>query len=188
MLVTSFLVAGVVRAAIAVPWEKPKFPKFTAGHPGYPKHSVYTPPAPEPSWYRPTGYTHSHPGSTVAGLSSTIATTVSTSIAPTYTTINATATGDACASVAVLAASQTSLSPSATPTVPAELAFDCLNSIPFNQSAAVALLDSIDPYLQWQTTPEYLKDPPAVVCLLLFPSNASPLISIVILTASCQDS
>ncbi|KAK3074426.1 hypothetical protein LTR53_003157 [Teratosphaeriaceae sp. CCFEE 6253] len=37
----------------------------------------------------------------------------------------------------------------------------CINSVPFNQSAAVALLDSIRPYLNWQTTIEYIKDPPA---------------------------
>lgn len=42
------------------------------------------------------------------------------------------------------------------------MAYECINSVPFNQSAAVALLDSIRPYLTWQTTFEYLKDPPAV--------------------------
>lgn len=71
-----------------------------------------------------------------------------------------------CGSVAVLAAAQTNASSTAAPTVPAQLAYECLNSIPFNQSAAIQLLDAIDPYLQWQTTFEYVKDPPAEVSLL----------------------
>ncbi|GAB1728181.1 hypothetical protein NU195Hw_g6128t1 [Hortaea werneckii] len=66
-----------------------------------------------------------------------------------------------CASVSRLVASFTSASPSATPTVPAQLAYECINTVPFNQSAAVALMDSIRPYLDWQTTIEYLADPPA---------------------------
>nr|POE93302.1 mannosyl-oligosaccharide alpha-1,2-mannosidase 1b [Quercus suber] len=69
--------------------------------------------------------------------------------------------GGPCARVSKLAASTTSATPSATPTVPAELAYECLNSIPFDSSAAVALLDSIRPYLDWQTTFSYVKDPPA---------------------------
>lgn len=45
--------------------------------------------------------------------------------------------------------------------MPAQLAYECINSVPFNSSAAVAYLDSIRPYIDWQTTIEYLKDPPA---------------------------
>ncbi|KAI5237072.1 hypothetical protein E4T43_08175 [Aureobasidium subglaciale] len=41
-----------------------------------------------------------------------------------------------------------------------ELAYECLHSIPFNQSAASDLLESMRPYLNWQTTISYLKDPP----------------------------
>ncbi|KAG9949365.1 hypothetical protein KCU85_g4440, partial [Aureobasidium melanogenum] len=44
--------------------------------------------------------------------------------------------------------------------VPAKLAYDCLNSIPFNQSAAAALIESMRPYLDWQSTTSYMKDPP----------------------------
>lgn len=55
------------------------------------------------------------------------------------------------------------MSPSATPTVPAQLAYECLNSIPFNQTAALQYLESMDPYLNWQSTYEYLADPPAEV-------------------------
>jgi hypothetical protein len=75
---------------------------------------------------------------------------------------SASAPGDsnACASVSKLVASFTSASPKATPTVPAEIAYECLNSIPFNQSAAYDLLESMRPYLNWQTTISYLKDPP----------------------------
>jgi hypothetical protein len=47
--------------------------------------------------------------------------------------------------------------------VPAELAYECLNSIPFNQSAAAALLESMRPYLEWQSTTSYIKDPPEKV-------------------------
>jgi hypothetical protein len=47
--------------------------------------------------------------------------------------------------------------------VPAELAYECLNSIPFNQSAAAVLLESIRPYLDWQSTTSYVKDPPEKV-------------------------
>ena len=72
-------------------------------------------------------------------------------------------TTDACGQVAALSASVVAASPSATVTVPAEIGYACLNSIPFNQTAAVQLLDSIDPYLNWQSTLEWLADPPADV-------------------------
>lgn len=50
------------------------------------------------------------------------------------------------------------------PRVPAKLAYECLNSIPFNQSAAAELLESMRPYLEWQSTTSYVKDPPEKVC------------------------
>lgn len=52
------------------------------------------------------------------------------------------------------------------PRVPAGLAYECLNSIPFNQSAAAALLESTRPYLEWQSTTSYVKDPPEKVSSL----------------------
>ncbi|KAF2138885.1 uncharacterized protein K452DRAFT_352962 [Aplosporella prunicola CBS 121167] len=61
---------------------------------------------------------------------------------------------------ALILASQTAAAPSATPTVPAELAHACLQSIPLNVSAALALLEAVKPYLEWQSTTAYLKDPP----------------------------
>lgn len=47
------------------------------------------------------------------------------------------------------------------PQVPAQLAYDCLNSIPLNATSAEELINSIEPYIRWQTTLSYLKDPPA---------------------------
>lgn len=70
-------------------------------------------------------------------------------------------TGSACASVSALAASQTAVAPKATPTVPAALAYDCINSVPINQTAALDLIKTIRPYWEWQSTLAYLKDPPA---------------------------
>jgi len=39
----------------------------------------------------------------------------------------------------------------ATPTVDAQLAYDCLNSAPLDATAATALVDSILPYVEWQS-------------------------------------
>jgi hypothetical protein len=39
----------------------------------------------------------------------------------------------------------------ATPTVPAKLAQECLSSVPLAKDAALALVDSIEPYLEWQS-------------------------------------
>ena len=69
---------------------------------------------------------------------------------------------EACAAVSASVASQVASSnPTATPTVAAELAYDCLNSVPLHASQAQALLDSLYPYILWQTTTSYLKNPPA---------------------------
>jgi hypothetical protein len=61
-----------------------------------------------------------------------------------------------CAQVGAAIATQNVTSP----TVPAGLAYDCLNSIPFNQSAALALVDGVVPYFKWQSNTVFLKDPP----------------------------
>ncbi|KAK7530875.1 uncharacterized protein J3D65DRAFT_579007 [Phyllosticta citribraziliensis] len=79
---------------------------------------------------------------------------------PVWKTLNNN-TGSACASVSYLAASQTSASPSATATVPAELAYKCINSVPLNVSAALDLIETVKPYWGWQSTIAYLKNPPA---------------------------
>ncbi|EUC36269.1 hypothetical protein COCCADRAFT_34277 [Bipolaris zeicola 26-R-13] len=45
--------------------------------------------------------------------------------------------------------------------VPAQLAWDCLNDIPFNASSAKRLIEGIRPYIDWQSTLDVLKNPPA---------------------------
>ncbi|KAF2028533.1 hypothetical protein EK21DRAFT_69551 [Setomelanomma holmii] len=45
--------------------------------------------------------------------------------------------------------------------VPAGLAFNCLNSVPFNATSAKRLIASIRPYIDWQSTLATLKSPPA---------------------------
>lgn len=70
-------------------------------------------------------------------------------------------TGSPCAAVSASAAAQTATSASATPTVSAQLAYDCITSAPFNQSAALALVDGVVPYFKWQSNTVWLKDPPA---------------------------
>lgn len=43
----------------------------------------------------------------------------------------------------------------------AALAYECLNSIPLKKDAAIALVDSLEPYMEWQSDPAYKADPPA---------------------------
>lgn len=63
-----------------------------------------------------------------------------------------------CAQVSASVAAQSSV---ATPTVPAQLAYDCITSVPLNKSAALSLIDTITPYFKWQSNTVWLKDPPA---------------------------
>ncbi|KAF4857122.1 Peptidase S41 family protein ustP [Colletotrichum siamense] len=49
----------------------------------------------------------------------------------------------------------------ASPTVPAKVAYDCLKSVPLHKDAAIELVDSIRPYLEWQSDLAFLKSPPA---------------------------
>jgi hypothetical protein len=65
--------------------------------------------------------------------------------------------GSPCAAVSAAVATQSSV---ATPTVAAQLAYDCITSVPFNQSAALALVDGVKPYFKWQSNTAWLKDPP----------------------------
>ncbi|KAH7046704.1 peptidase S41 family protein [Macrophomina phaseolina] len=67
-------------------------------------------------------------------------------------------TGSACSVVSAIINANPSV---ATPTLPARLAYDCLMSAPLNKSAALELIDSLKPYIEWQSTQSYLKDPPA---------------------------
>ncbi|GAB7347877.1 hypothetical protein MBLNU459_g5404t1 [Dothideomycetes sp. NU459] len=168
MTVFPLAIALLAGAASAAP--KSQFPHYDStdhpDHPGYSKPTVYYPPQPNPSWYRPYPIASSSPSSSLS-LSNATATATATTTGNTDSTsvvVSASASGSstvaACASVSELVASFTSASPSATPTVPAAIAYECLNSIPFNQSAASDLLESIRPYLNWQTTLEYVKSPP----------------------------
>ncbi|CAK7229666.1 hypothetical protein SBRCBS47491_007328 [Sporothrix bragantina] len=45
--------------------------------------------------------------------------------------------------------------------IPAELAYNCFKSVPLHKDEAVQLVDSIEPYLEWQSDAEYKADPPA---------------------------
>lgn len=45
--------------------------------------------------------------------------------------------------------------------VPAGIAWDCINSVPLNGTSAKLLIDSIKPYIEWQSTLTVLKNPPA---------------------------
>ncbi|KAF2817400.1 uncharacterized protein BDZ99DRAFT_405035 [Mytilinidion resinicola] len=46
-------------------------------------------------------------------------------------------------------------------TVPAQLAYECLKSVPLNVTAAKRLMGEIRPYINWQTNIVFLKNPPA---------------------------
>ena len=80
----------------------------------------------------------------------------------------ANSTGSPCAEVSASAAAALAVSPSgkilkvffgeyklltcvATPIVDPALAYDCLTSVPLHQEEALELVDSILPYVQWQT-------------------------------------
>ncbi|KAL6859413.1 hypothetical protein J3F83DRAFT_748848 [Trichoderma novae-zelandiae] len=78
---------------------------------------------------------------------------------PTSSTGVASATAP-CARVSVLWAAQKSNSPHATPTVAAEIAHDCLQSIPLGKDAAIELVDAMAPYLSWQSDSAYKAHPP----------------------------
>ncbi|KAF1346605.1 hypothetical protein BDV97DRAFT_400517 [Delphinella strobiligena] len=136
-----FALAGI---AYAAPWSPLRFPGWTSEH--HPNH---------PGWTESHPYVPSHLTATGGYTSpSPTATSISTSVA---------SSAGACATVSYLVASFRSAHPSAataTLKIPAQVAYDCLHEIPFNSSAAVALIDSIRPYLNWQTTISYLKSPP----------------------------
>ncbi|KAF4839151.1 Peptidase S41 family protein ustP [Colletotrichum tropicale] len=81
-------------------------------------------------------------------------------IAATSTTTSVgTPTGAACSAVSASWAAQ--LAATATPTVEAKLAYDCINSAPLNKAAALKFIDELKPYLEWQSDLAFLKDPPA---------------------------
>lgn len=60
-----------------------------------------------------------------------------------------------CAAIGPLIAKATSN----VPQIPAEIAWQCLMSVPLNVTAAIEWIDSLRPYLAWQSTTSYLKNP-----------------------------
>ncbi|KAI1176459.1 hypothetical protein F4777DRAFT_587885 [Nemania sp. FL0916] len=48
----------------------------------------------------------------------------------------------------------------ATPIVEASVAYDCLNSVPINKKGALKYIDSMKPYLEWQSDVVFKKNPP----------------------------
>jgi hypothetical protein len=90
--------------------------------------------------------------------------TISPTVLPTSTgTATPSAPESPCKSVRLALQPSQNSSTKSSFRIPAKLAYDCLNSIPFNQSAAAALMESMRPYLDWQSTTSYLKDPPKEV-------------------------
>ncbi|TVY75827.1 Peptidase S41 family protein [Lachnellula suecica] len=79
----------------------------------------------------------------------------SPALAPRYTN------GCACAIVSSSASAVLAASPKVTPTVDAQLAHDCLASVPLHATEAKALVEAILPYVEFQTTTSYLKNPPS---------------------------
>lgn len=62
-----------------------------------------------------------------------------------------TSTTEPCAVVSAAYASQIVVAPDSIPTIAASIAHDCLLSVPLGKEAAIELVDSIEPYLEWQT-------------------------------------
>ncbi|KAL1956542.1 hypothetical protein VTO42DRAFT_7013 [Malbranchea cinnamomea] len=66
-----------------------------------------------------------------------------------------------CAEVAAAQAKQLESDPSATIFfVPAKLAYECLETVPFKKNDALRLIDGLGAFWKWQSTIDYLKDPP----------------------------
>ncbi|KAL0944749.1 uncharacterized protein CTRU02_202636 [Colletotrichum truncatum] len=66
-----------------------------------------------------------------------------------------------CAAVSAAWAAQHAAAPTVTPRVPAQLAYDCLNSVPLGKQEAIDLVDSMVPYIEWQSDLAYKANPPA---------------------------
>ncbi|KAI0967805.1 hypothetical protein F4678DRAFT_444664 [Xylaria arbuscula] len=64
----------------------------------------------------------------------------------------------ACA--AVSSAWAAGIGATATPTVQASVAYDCLNSVPINKAGALRYIKSNRPYLEWQSDTVFKKNPP----------------------------
>ncbi|TEA14817.1 Peptidase S41 family protein ustP [Colletotrichum sidae] len=81
---------------------------------------------------------------------------------PTPSSPGAPVSGDnACGQIQPLVNQALAANPKATPKVPAQLAYDCLQSVPNKPGPAKDLIKSLKAYVQWQSTLAWLKDPPA---------------------------
>ncbi|KAM0231673.1 hypothetical protein ACHAP5_010965 [Fusarium lateritium] len=72
----------------------------------------------------------------------------------------AAATAEPCALVTKQISENADSSGSGPAVVPAQLAQDCLDSMPFYPELAVSFIDELSKYIQWQSTLEVLQDPP----------------------------
>ncbi|KAF1974328.1 hypothetical protein BU23DRAFT_505297 [Bimuria novae-zelandiae CBS 107.79] len=70
-----------------------------------------------------------------------------------YGTGNATACAQVASSVAAQGATPT-------PSVDAQLAYNCITSVPLHKDAALHLLAGVVPYFKWQSSTAWLEDPP----------------------------
>ncbi|KAI1087933.1 hypothetical protein F5B19DRAFT_496899 [Rostrohypoxylon terebratum] len=87
------------------------------------------------------------------GLRQTNTTTTATT-----TTTTPTAT-EPCAIVSSTWSAQ--ISATATPTVEASIAYECLNSVPIDKDGALKFIDELKPYVEWQSDTAFKKNPPA---------------------------
>ena len=87
-----------------------------------------------------------------AGAASASAMTTVTSVP------SSTVTGEPCA---IVSASLAAIGPSGRPTVPAEVGYNCLNSVKVDVAGDIQQIEELKAYLQWQTTFTYLSNPPA---------------------------
>ncbi|KAI1460045.1 hypothetical protein F4805DRAFT_417912 [Annulohypoxylon moriforme] len=78
-------------------------------------------------------------------------TTTTTSTTPTAT--------EPCAIVSSTWSAQ--IGATATPTVEASIAYECLNSVPIDKDGALKFIDELKPYVEWQSDTVFKKNPPA---------------------------
>ncbi|KAI1824982.1 hypothetical protein F4861DRAFT_217988 [Xylaria intraflava] len=52
------------------------------------------------------------------------------------------------------------ISATSMPTVAAKIAHDCLNSVPIDKEGALRYIESMEPYIEWQSDVAFLKNPP----------------------------
>lgn len=101
-------------------------------------------------------YTYLASETSATAISTTSSVAVSSTITSAPTSFSS--ANMACATVSSLVAAATG---SGIPQVPAQVAWDCIQSVPLNATSGLRLMESIRPYLDWQTTIAYLKNPPS---------------------------